>query len=477
MNKKNLVKFFEQTAEKLTIWHVLLVGLALTAFSVIYQHGGVLHPELELRLPYYLSDRPLLTKMFDSRSVVDSGLYRARELSYVFDYIDSQFIALGVRLGLPHFLSLIHYIFVILIGCILWQFSVRKLKLNAWAGLCLALLWWTSPTVLLSSSFFRTAKIGVALTTVILYFYVYKVIEADRQNREYHLPASHWWICFTISFASALLDEQGFFTLGLFAAFLVLWVWAFGNTNLYKLLGALAASFALSLIYRFYAAPYLTFLLNQYWPSFAYQQLPWAELLSDESIFYFGAGPVLYLETLCFLIGNIPAAIMALLLAMPIAVILAAYIKQTGPERAEHKTFWITFAGLVLTNIILMIAMYTLMVIRHPALFFMEVRVGGYYFLPATAMFGMTLAFLLSRVVKIQSIPKWIILVLLFLAIIGNVIAIPQHKAILENGFMQPYFEASQKLLDALKNIDDSQFPITPDIERDPVYQFFRNNP
>ncbi len=479
MNRKLPVQFFEQTAKKLTIWHVLLIGLALAVFSVMYQQKGVfLHPELELRLPYYLSDRLLLSKMFDSRSVVDTGLYRARELSYVFDYIDSQFIALGVRFGFPHFLSLTHYIFTILIGCILWQFSLRELKLNAWVSLCLALLWWTSPTVFLSGAFFRTAKIGVALATVILYFYVYKAIESNRQNKEYRLPASYWWICLTTAFASALLDEQGLFTLGLFITFLLLWIWAFANANLYKLLSAFAASFALSLIYRFYAAPYLTFLLNHYWPSFSYQQLPWPKLFSDLSIFYLGSGFILYMETLRFLIGNIPASIMAFLLAVPISVVLITYIKNPGLDKTEKKTFQVMFSGLLLTNIVFMVAMYTLMVIRHPAIFFMEVRLGGYYYLPATAMFSMTFAFLLSRVVKIQAIPKWIILTLLILAIIGNVIAIPRHKAaILQNGPIQPYLQSSAKLLNALKNINDPQYSVEPDVEKNPVYQFFRNNP
>jgi len=481
MNRKNLVQFFEQTAEKVTIWHVFFVCLIMAALSIAYHHGGMLHPELESRLPFYLSDRPLLNKLFDSNGVIDSGLYRARELSYLLDFIDSQFVALSIRLGFPHFISLIHYIFTILIGCILWQFSTRELKLNAWIGLCLVLLWWTSPTVFLSGGFFRTAKIGVALTTVILYFYVYKIILADRQNKEYRLPASYWWICFTVSFMSSVLDEQGLFTLGLILAFLLLWTWAFANINLYKLLAAFIASLALSLIYRFYAAPYLTFLLNQYWPSFSYQQFSGLEQSANPALSYVRAGPILFIETLRFLIGNIPEIIMWLFLVVPIIAILIANRKKTGPE---NKTFWVTFIGLLLTNVYFIFVMYSLMTLRLPALFFfMDVRMSGYYYLPTTAMFGMTFAFLLSRIVKIQSIPKWAIFTVLILALAGNAIAIPQHKAIVEygatikHGSLPPYPLAGPKLLDALKNINNPQYPIEPDIEKNPAYQFFRNNP
>jgi hypothetical protein len=477
LSNKKLARFFEQTAEKMTIWYVFFVCSFMAAFSAWYHQGGILHPELDLRIPYYLSNRPLLSKLFDSRGILDSGLYRARELSYFLDYIDSQFIALSIRLGFPHFLSLIHYVFAILIGCILWKFSVRELKLNAWIGLCLVVLLWTSPTVFLSGVFFRTAKIGVALTTVILYLYVYKIILADRQNKEYRLPASYWWICFAVSFMSCLLDEQGLFTLGLIITFLLLWVLTFANINLYKLLGAFISSLMLSLIYRFYAAPYLTFLLNQYWPSFSYQQLPWPDLFSDQGLFYLGAGLILYLDTLRFLIGNIPETIIGLSLVVPIVAILITYMKISGSGKAENKTFRITFIGLLLTNVIFLIAMYSLMVIRHPAFFFIDVRLSGYYFLPTTAMFSMTLAFLLSRVIKIQFIPTWIVFAFLILAIVGNGIAIPQHNATLEHGFMQPYFQSGPKLLDALKNINNPQYSNEPDIENSPVYQFFRNNP
>jgi hypothetical protein len=477
MSRINLVKYFEQTAEKMTVWHIFFVCLVMAGLSAIYHQGGILHPELELRLPYYLSNRPLLNKVFDSRSVVDSGLYRARELSYFLDYIDCQFIALSVRLGFPHFLSLVHYVFAISIGCILWQFSVRELKLNAWIGLGLVLLFWTSPTVFLSGVFFRTAKIGAALTTVILYLYIYKIILADRQNKEYHLPTSYWWICFAVSFISSLLDEQGLFTLGLIIAFLLIWVWAYANINLLKLLGAFILGLVLSLIYRFYAAPYLTFILNQYWPSFSYQQLPWSELISNQGLFYLGAGPILFLETLRFLIGNIPETIMGLFLVVPMVAILITYTKKSGFGKAENKIFWVTFIGLLLINVVFIIALYTLMVIRHPALFFLEVRLSGYYYLPTTAMFSMTLAFLLSRVVKIRFVPKWIVYTFLILAIAGNVIAIPQHKAVPARWDMQPYVQSGPKLLDALRNIDNPQYPIEPGIEKNLVYIFFRNNP
>ena len=80
----------------------LLVALVMTVISVACRHGGVLYYEIVARLPYYLSHGPLLNKLYDS-DYLDGGMYQARELSYLFDYVDCKFIACCVALGHPHF--------------------------------------------------------------------------------------------------------------------------------------------------------------------------------------------------------------------------------------------------------------------------------------------------------------------------------------------------------------------------------------
>jgi len=40
-------------------------------------------------LPFYLSDRPLLNKMYDSR-IIEEGSTLPGKLSYVFDFLDAQ---------------------------------------------------------------------------------------------------------------------------------------------------------------------------------------------------------------------------------------------------------------------------------------------------------------------------------------------------------------------------------------------------
>lgn len=86
----------------------------------------------------YLSGQPLLSKLYNS-NILDNGLFQARELSYFFDFIDCRFIIWCAVHGCYHFLSLTHYLFSILIGLIIWQFSVKELKLKPLIGVCMVM--------------------------------------------------------------------------------------------------------------------------------------------------------------------------------------------------------------------------------------------------------------------------------------------------------------------------------------------------
>ena len=212
----------EKFTERINITHILLLSLVLAALSIAYHHGGILHPELQVRIPFYLSDRPILNKLYDNR-IVEDNLYVGRELSYVFDFLDAQFIALSISLGIPHFLSITFYVFTIAMGMILWQFCVAELKLRRWIGLGMVLLFWTGPNAFLGGVYFRSAKPGVALCTIALYFLVYHILQAIQRNHGYRLPFGLWAACLAISLADGLFDREGVFYVGSVLVFLLIW--------------------------------------------------------------------------------------------------------------------------------------------------------------------------------------------------------------------------------------------------------------
>jgi hypothetical protein len=451
-----------------------LVAMALALCSILQHHGGALHPEVEDRLPYYLSRGSLLAKLYDS-DYLDWGMYQARELSYLFDYVDCKCIAWSVALGYPHFLSLTQYVFLVLISLVLWRFGVVELKMDRWMAWCVLLLFWTSPAVFLGGVFFRTAKIGVALTVAVLYCLIYRSLLAARENPKWVLGARRWLIFFGWAWVATLFDRQGVFMVGVAVFFLGCWFLAYGEKNTLKLMGAFGAALALSVLYNYILAPLLTLWINHYWPDFHYQHLPWSEL-AEHPVFFTASGISLYYDTVRFLFGDIPpwGAVLVLLG-------LAFLALATGARRHAGKPFYTAALGLILSQSVLMWVLTALMVLRHRALLEAAQRGGGYY-LPMVSMLSMTLLLTLSWLQTKPIMPRWCLPLLLSGAILGNIVALPRHEAQARSGIisgnmegLDPNYPSGPALLDALRNLRNPRYVVPPKIARNRVFQFFHD--
>ncbi|MGB5218389.1 MAG: hypothetical protein WBN66_08820, partial [Smithella sp.] len=257
------IKWADHYNEKISLVHVILISCLSALISVVNHNGGNLNAEMYLRLPFYLSDTPLLNKLFDSR-ILEQGSYRARELSYFLDFLDSKFIELSIENGFPHFLSLTHYFFSIATGCLLWLFCVKELNLKPLLGLGLVVLFWTSPGIFLGGSFFRTAKIGVALLVAILFYVIYKVVVVSTKGNNIQISKKVWLQYSLAIFLIMFLDEQGLFFAITVLVFLSIWGLFVRHKNIYIMLLIGVASILLHGLYRYTIAPQLTFILNGY---------------------------------------------------------------------------------------------------------------------------------------------------------------------------------------------------------------------
>jgi len=452
---------------KFSLLFPLLVAMVMAICSVVWQHGGVLHYEIEVRLPYYLSNGSLPGKLYDS-DYLDWGMYQARELSCFFDYIDCKFIGWSVALGHPHFLSLTQYVFLVLISLVLWRFGAGELKLERWIVLGVLLLFWTTPAVFLSGAFFRTAKIGVTLAVVVLYLLIFRILRAARENPEYRLSARSGLVCFGWAWAATLFDRQGVFMVGVIVVFLGFRFFGYREKSMLKLIGVFAAVLVLSVLYNYIIAPLLTLSLDGYWPDFKYQHLPWGNL-AQQPFYFMGSGLSLYLDAIRFFFGNIPPW------AAAGVVVGLVYLGLTaGAERRENKPFRRAALGFILSQTVLIWAMIVLMFLRHGALVWPDVRRAS-YFLPAISMFGMTLMVILSRVQTRRMLPNWCLAFFIGAALLGNIIALPRHRAIVRAGSLSAFYQSAPALLDALRNLRNPQYPISPEIARNRVFQFFHD--
>jgi hypothetical protein len=473
MTKNKFWLWLIQVANKVSLLHAILLSIFLAACSIWYHHGGILHPEMELRLPFYLSNKPLLNKLYDSR-VLDLDLFRARELSYFFDFLDSKFFEFTVYIHHPQFLSVIHYLFAIVTGCVLWIFCVYELKLHSIIGMGLLLLFWTSPSVFLGGDIFRTGKIGVTLLTAILYLFTYKVISANQAGKDWYISNQKWLLYFFILLLAALFDEQGLYLNITILVFMIIWLAGFRNKNIYIMLVIGMLSIVGYELYRYFLAPQLTFVLNGYWPNFSYQALPEQKILKTYLPVVLMAGLYLYTQTFGFLVGNLPVSVATLLLVL--AMLFPFYFIRTQQVGSNNSRlfFKLAFIGIVVTNCLMIIAMTVLMVFRHPALMRLDISLV-YYSLPTNIMLAMTLAILVKLLHNTKALRYYVTLGL-FLAITGNIIALPGHKAILRAGDLRQYYQTSPLLLSALAKLGELSNEPEAVVSANPVYQFFRLN-
>jgi hypothetical protein len=436
-------------------WYLWTI-LGVWGIAAIWQSGGGgLNQELEQYLPYHLSSKPFLNKIYDSR-ILDANQYVCRELSYAIDEMDCRFLAWSVHMGVPHFLSLSYFLCVFGISLLLWRFFVADLKLDRTVACTLLALYLTAPCVYFSTSCFRAGKIALTLALAILARQLWRGL---RNNDSGY---ARWTLFAVVAFAATICDRQGFYFMLVTAVCLAV-LCVLRRTR--AVVAALAASLAvvgLSTVYNHLIGPYLTFRLNGYWPDLTFQNLPWQVFRAAPGA-YIWAGVGELLDTTRFMFGSFPEV-----LVLPFLAAIVFFIAK------RHGPVWAGIAGLVLLSLA---AMNTLMTLRHPPLIWPDIR-RVYYWLPETLLLAMVAGIGLAA-----RFPKSNIAVrcALAAALIGNVIAIPGHLAVFAAGHPQgphpsnPYIRVIDHPRSRTYNVDlrralATRKP-TPEIAADPIYR------
>jgi hypothetical protein len=448
MKFSKFIQWINRYSEKISLFHVIILSIFFMLISAYYHQGGILHPEMDIRLPFYLSDTPLINKFFDSE-ILEKPFFRARELSYVFDFIDSKFIEFGIENGFPHFLSLTHYLFAIATGCLLWMFCVKELNLKPLMGIGWLVLFWTSPGIFFGGTFFRAAKIGVAFLGAVLFYVIYKAAVITGEKPDSQISKKFWFGYSAAIFLITFFDEQGLYFAFTALLFLSVWDLFFRNRNINIMLLIGVAGIILYGLYRYVVAPQLIFILNGYYPDVSYiPTIPIGNYVQNLT-HHLSNGFFLYIETFRFLIGDPPRIVAIGFLFVFIIFVVFHLFSRSAVSDHDRNLFILALVELLLINF-LIIVMNSLMSIKNPRLMWPDVT-RMYYFLPATAILAMMLAVLTNMFCKLR-ISSWLIFMVLCLAIVGNIAALPKHNEIMRQGHMQKYYQPSFALLEALKN-------------------------
>ncbi len=341
----------------------------------IYWDGGVLDAEARHFILAYTKGRGLLESIFDPRRT-DWGLYQARELSYLFDYVDANVWRALQRLGLGVFVPLSS-----LLGSGLLALQVlrrgRELLPGAAPYLVPLLLVLVSNVVFFFSNavYYRSAKILLAAALVTFALELACVLRTA--------PAARTGSLMAAGLVMSLLDRQGFFFL-LCALCIVLPPWLCDRARLNRLLACIVATVLLATLYNLILGPVLIRTISGYWPSFEYQRIPlWTALTAPE--IHWRAVQILSEQARLFLgSGGWPVSIL---------LISAGAVYRLRRRRSSSDGVALLCLGLVAALLHLLVA---LMVFRHPPVFDIPDHHYWYYFLTLQVVFFLLLVFYLE---------------------------------------------------------------------------------
>jgi hypothetical protein len=482
-------------SRKINPFHVGLLAGIYILFSLIVTGPGLLHPEMYVRLPAHISGKPIMQIIFNAQTMNNGG-WEARQLSFLFDMIDGNFVAWCIRLGIPNFRSITQFVFSLIIVGYLWVSFTRDMKMDRLISLFMISFLLTTPSFVYND-YYRTSKIGVTLMMVILLAELYKVL-----TRNAHPEVKLWkpllllLLFFLTALALTLFDFLGVLMAGVLTGYCFI-IFVF-KPDKYK--AAVTGGLVLALIawafYFFSLGPVLTLTFSgvPIDSSFITQAnmvnlLPYLKreiplLLVDMVRTLFGFGTQLQ-------------GFFIILFFCILALWLGVSPRKTGGEkllsgntgsemnvhdqsiqaggrfgavvRAEpFFTLLVLFGGILVV--------YDFLITRWPPILWQDVRFT-YYIMPAQAILLFGLVTFLARpplqkkMIDPNLYPVVILLLIFFLG--GNIVGVIHIKSILEGGSLAASYQYAPLLLDALKNLNSNNFLPAKTVLADPIYQLF----
>ncbi len=466
------------------ISYFFILTILYVSFSVYYNQGGFLEPESEFGpsengsigyIRHYLSeDYSFWKKIFDV-NITDNGAFQSRELSFVIDFIDCQFIDWCVGLGIPHFYSLSYYIFLVLMGWLVYHFCSKVFQLPTFLCLSLVVILWTSPCLFFSTYFYRSAKISTSFFMLWYFMMIYQILE----NKDY--KASIWQkvLLFIVPLAVTFTDRQGFFFMLLVLLFLGFrWISLPQKKTAYLLFSCLGAVL-INQFYNDYLGGKLIFYFNGYYPDFSYQTIPW-KMLTDwwsyQDLIFFSRATYLLLQEWRLLLGNIPTLFM-FLLAIAFIWIFAKNIfwKIKSPNSTEEKSMQGIAGAFMLVLFVAIIILNLLMIMRHPAMY-QEGYFRLYYPIPVTVVLFIISMWVVYIVKKHELLKINVLYFIVLLITLSNVFALSEHDTLIRSKIAprERRMRETPVFLEGLRNLNNPNYQISDSLANRPIFKFFK---
>jgi len=482
-------------SKKLSSIHVIILFIVYMVFSWVVGGRGMLHTEMNVRLPAHISGKPILQIIFDADSM-NLGGWEARQLSFLFDVIDGNFVALSIRLGVPHFRSFTHFLFTFIIMLYMWSFLTRTLKLDRLLSLLLIALLLTTPSFVYAY-YYRTSKIGVSLLVIILLGEMYKVLKGDIYlGIKIKKP---FWLMLTFLFATLglmLFDVLG----GLFATVIIAYLFLAliykPDRNKSVALAGMLTGYTIWVLYFLYLGPaimlattgqkadtaYLTDAPFQYFVGFLLIAIP--PFIADMAQYLFGyitqSGGAIVLAWMLTTSMWLTLRPKKTALGTSTQGTAVSNSERTKPKFLSKLRSLISRYEPVLSMLFILggiTIIYALLVTRHAPILWPDVR-PIYYIMPAQVALLFSVATLLARA-RIKWMLKfpgmhYFTIVLLAFFLLGNIRGSIYVKDVLFHGQnLDIAFRHDPALISSLANIHLPGFEPCDQVATDPIYQLF----
>jgi hypothetical protein len=425
-----------------------LITMLCVFIPAAFWKGGVLDGEAITFIINYADDRTPLQKVFNPQ-LNDFNTFQARELSFLFDYLDASFYLFLLRhFDIALFIPLSALVSSILI-ILIYRRGVRRTlpgidRLTAELSLLPLLTCFVFVSTM--GVFYRSAKPLLAPVLLAFMFHILRTA----QSRAAESSLEKGWavlnrqslVSFGLLFVAALFDRQGFFYV--LIAFSVLLVHFLLTRRLKDLLIASGAAAILGHLYNVVLGPAIIWAVNRQPVDFFYQRIPVEELARL---------PVHSLKGSRLLIANVAAMLGGYyVVGYLFLCIIAGWLvwkaiglyKERMPGKfreryASGASLAVIYALMILA---LQIVMFGLMIARHRFIYDWVDHWYWYYPLPflMTALFG--LALLLNAVLPRLGTPQRRLLrVALVLIAISNLLHLPANRKLMltSKWFSQEY--------------------------------------
>lgn len=348
-----------------------LLPIALIIHAVTFWGRGIIDSEAMEFVLNYLQHRPFFAQIFDPQ-INDWGAYQARELSYVFDFIDARVFAALLDRQVLIFFPLSGVLGLIAVSAAYFGGARKVFRLNV-VTTCLLLSLFLSCIVVQASTpiLYRSSKIILSVAMLGFFFYLFALFKIEKRQ----VTPLKGVVLFSVGLAMALCDRQGFYYL-ISATGIVAMLWLIAKRRnvsteraYLRVIVANTAAIVATIFYNRIFTPWLVHSLNGYWPNFTYQNLPWSKLLDPALL---PKSLHIFCDQISFFFGNIPFFVLG-----PIVVIGAAgcWWRRRSLINLDN----LTIVAVSMLTILAVIGLLAAMIARHPAVYNVRDHEFWYY--------------------------------------------------------------------------------------------------